>query len=461
MTAVSAGVSSRAIRLVTEVPGPTSREIVARRDAATPRGAARLTPIAIASAEGAVVVDVDGNHLLDFAGGIGTLALGHCPPGVVDAVSAQAGRLIHACAIVASYEPFVRVAERLNELTPGDFAKKTLLMNTGAEAVEAAVNLSRTHTRRQGIVVFEGAYHGRTNLTLAMTSKFGLFKKGLGPFAPEIYRLPFPDLYRRPAGFGEDAWIDWQIARLDECFVSVVDPSHVAAVVVEPVQGEGGFVPAPFRWLVRLRELCDEHGMLLVADEVQSGFGRTGRLFAIEHAGVVPDLVTMGKSLAAGMPLSAVTGRAEIMDSVHPGGLGGTYSGNPLACAAALEAIDAISKPAFLARAREIGVRIRARLEKLQAEHPELVGDVRGLGPMLAIELVEDPRTRAPAMEATAAVNAETLRRGVITIRAGMRSNCVRFRPPLVLPDAQLEEGMDVVAASVHAVASARRGGRP
>jgi 4-aminobutyrate aminotransferase/(S)-3-amino-2-methylpropionate transaminase len=279
MTAVSAGVSSRAIRLVTEVPGPTSREIVARRDAATPRGAARLTPIAIASAEGAVVVDVDGNHLLDFAGGIGTLALGHCPPGVVDAVSAQAGRLIHACAIVASYEPFVRVAERLNELTPGDFAKKTLLMNTGAEAVEAAVNLSRTHTRRQGIVVFEGAYHGRTNLTLAMTSKFGLFKKGLGPFAPEIYRLPFPDLYRRPAGFGEDAWIDWQIARLDECFVSVVDPSHVAAVVVEPVQGEGGFVPAPFRWLVRLRELCDEHGMLLVADEVQSGFGRTGRFF--------------------------------------------------------------------------------------------------------------------------------------------------------------------------------------
>ncbi len=449
--------SGTAIRLVTEVPGPRSREIVARRDAATPRGAARLTPIAIASAEGAVVEDVDGNRLLDFAGGIGTLAVGHCPPGVVQAVTAQAGRLIHACAIVASYEPFVRVAERLNELTPGSFAKKTLLMNTGAEAVEAAVNLARTHTGRQGIVVFEGAYHGRTNLTLAMTSKFGLFKKGLGPFAPEIYRLPFPALYRRPGEFSEEAWIDWHLARLDECFVGIVDPAHVAAVVVEPVQGEGGFVPAPFRWLRRLRELCDEHGMLLVADEVQSGFGRTGKLFAMEHSGVVPDLVTMAKSLAAGMPLSAVTGRAEIMDSVHPGGLGGTYSGNPLACVAALEAIDSISKPGFLARAREVGERIRARLEKIQAEHPELVGDVRGLGPMLAIELVEDPRTRTPSMEATAAVNAETLRRGVITIRAGMRSNCVRFLPPLTIPDAQLEEGMDVVAEALRSVASARR----
>ncbi len=458
MTRISASASGRAIRLVTEVPGPRSRAIVARRDAATPRGAARLTPLAIARAEGAVVEDVDGNRLLDFAGGIGTLALGHCPPRVVEAITAQAERLIHACAIVASYEPFVQVAERLNELTPGSFAKKTLLMNTGAEAVEAAVNLSRTHTRRQGIVVFEGAYHGRSNLTLAMTSKFGLFKKGLGPFAPEIYRLPFPDLYRRPAGFGEEAWIDWQITRLDECFVSIVDPSHVAAIVVEPVQGEGGFVPAPFRWLVRLRELCDEHGMLLVADEVQSGFGRTGRLFAIEHSGVVPDLVTMGKSLASGMPLSAVTGRAEIMDAIHPGGLGGTYSGNPLACVAALESIDAISKPEFLARAREIGVRIRARLEKLQSEHPELIGDVRGLGSMLAIELVEDPETRKPAMEATAAVNAETLRRGVITIRAGMRSNCVRFLPPFTLSDAELEEGMDVVAEAVHAVASARAG---
>ena len=460
MTRKGSSASGAAIRIGGPIPGPRSREIVARRDAATPRGAARLTPIASASAEGAVVEDVDGNRLLDFAGGIGALALGHCPPDVVEAVTAQAGRLIHACAIVASYEPFVAVAERLNALTPGDFPKKTLLMNTGAEAVEAAVNVARVHTGRHGIVVFEGAYHGRTNLTLAMTSKFGLFKKGLGPFAPEVYRFPFPDLYRRPSGFSEEAWIDWQIARLDECLVSVVDPAHVAAIVVEPVQGEGGFVPAPFRWLRRLRELCDQHGIVLVADEVQSGFGRTGKLFAIEHAGVVPDLITMAKSLAAGMPLSAVTGRAEMMDCIHPGGMGGTYSGNPLACVAALAAIEAIEKPAFLERAAEVGARMRARLEKIAAEHPELVGDVRGLGSMLAIELVEDASARTPSMEATAAVNAETLQRGVITIRAGMRSNCVRFLPPLTISDAQLEEGMDVVAEAVHAVAAARRSKR-
>jgi 4-aminobutyrate aminotransferase/(S)-3-amino-2-methylpropionate transaminase len=448
------------IRLVTEVPGPRSREIVARREAATPRGATRLTPIAVERAEGAVVEDADGNRLLDFAGGIGVLAVGHCPPRVVEALAAQAARLIHICAIVASHEPYVQVAERLNELTPGRFAKKTLLMNTGAEAVEAAVNVARAHTRRQGIVVFEGAYHGRSNLTLSMTSKFSLFKQGLGPFAPEIYRFPFPDLYRRPPGTSEEAWIDWNIGRLDESFVSIVDPAHVAAIVVEPVQGEGGFVPAPFAWLRRLRELCDEHGIVLVADEVQSGFGRTGRLFAIEHSGVIPDVVTMAKSLAAGMPLSAVTGRAEIMDAVHPGGMGGTYSGNPLACAAALQAIDAIAKPEFLERSREIGVRLRARLEKIQAEHPELVGDVRGLGSMLVIELVEDPRTRAPSLEATAAVTAETLRRGVITIRAGLRSNCVRFLPPLTISDAQLDEAMDAVAAAVRAVAASRRGAR-
>jgi 4-aminobutyrate aminotransferase/(S)-3-amino-2-methylpropionate transaminase len=449
-----------AIQLKTEIPGPRSRELFARREAAVPRGPYNATPIFVKEGDGAVLLDVDGNRLLDFAGGIGVLAVGHCPPGVVEALSAQAARLIHVCAIVASYEPYVQVAERLNELAPGRFAKKTLLMNTGAEAVEAAVNVARAHTRRQGIVVFEGAYHGRSNLTLAMTSKFSLFKKGLGPFAPEIYRFPFPDLYRRPPGYSEEAWIDWNIERLDDCFVSIVDPAHVAAVVVEPVQGEGGFVPAPFAWLRRLRELCDEHGIVLVADEVQSGFGRTGKLFAIEHSGVVPDVVTMAKSLAAGMPLSAVTGRAEIMDAVHPGGMGGTYSGNPLACVAALEAIDTIAKPAFLERSREIGVRLRARLEKLQAEHPELVGDVRGLGSMLVIELVEDPRTRAPSMEATAAVTAETLRRGVLTIRAGLRSNCVRFLPPLTISDAQIDEAMDVVAEAVRSVASARREAR-
>jgi 4-aminobutyrate aminotransferase/(S)-3-amino-2-methylpropionate transaminase len=459
MTRSSTSGAGPAIRLVSEVPGPRSRQIVARREAATPQGAAKLTGLAIERGEGAVVVDVDGNRLLDMAGGIGVLAVGHCPPAVVDALATQAARLVHMCAIVASYEPYVEVAERLNRLTPGDFPKKTLLVNTGAEAVEAAVGLSRVHTRRQGLVVFEGAYHGRSNLTMAMTSKFALFKKGFGPFAPEVYRFPFPNSYRRPSGMSEEDFVAWHVARLDECFVSVVDPGHVAAVVVEAVQGEGGFVPAPFAWLRRLRELCDEHGMVFVADEVQAGFGRTGRLFAIEHAGVVPDLVTMAKSLAAGMPLGAVTGRAEIMDAAHPGGLGGTYSGNPLACAAALQAIDTISRPAFLARARDVGERLRTHLEKIQAEHPQLVGDVRGLGPMLVMEIVEDPVSRRPSLEATAAINAAALARGVVTIRAGLFSNCVRFLPPLDIGDAQLDEAMDAVAEAVREVAAARRSG--
>ncbi len=443
-----------AIQLKTEIPGPRSREIVARREGATPLGAAKLTPIAVERAAGSVVVDVDGNHLIDLAGGIGVLAVGHCPPGVVAALSAQAEKLVHICAIVATSESFVLIAERLNEVTPGDFAKKTLLTSTGAEAVEAAVGLARYHTGRQGIVTFEGAYHGRTSLTMAMTSKFALFKKGFGPYAPEVYRFPFPDLYRRPRNFSEEEWIDWHLERLDDCFISVVDPGHVAAVVVEPVQGEGGFRPAPGVWLQRLREICDAHGIVFIADEVQCGLGRTGLLFATEHSGVVPDIITTAKSLAAGMPLGAVTGRAEIMDAAHPGGLGGTYAGNPLACVAALEALDTIARPEFLARAREVGGRIRTRLEKLQSEHPDLIGDVRGLGPMLAMEVVTDSESRKPSMEATAAINAATLERGVITIRAGLYSNCVRFLPPLTISDAEIDEAMDVVAEAVRTVAA-------
>lgn len=442
------------IRLVTEIPGPRSRALVARREAASPPGAAKLTPLGVARAHGAVVTDVDGNDLLDFAGGIGTLAVGHTPEAVVAAVKAQADALLHMCAIVATYEPAVAVAERLNALAPGPGPTRTVLMNSGAEALETAVHIARSYTRRQGVVVFDGAYHGRTNLTLAMTSKFNLFKKGFGPFAPEVYRLPFPNLYRRPPGMTPDAWLAWHVDQLGHAFTAIVDPAHVAAVVVEPVLGEGGFVPAPAPWLRRLRELCDQHGMLLVADEVQSGMGRTGRLWAVEHAGVVPDLLTTAKSLGAGLPISAVVGRAEVMEAPHPGGLGGTYSGNPLACVAALAALDILTDPAFLARARALGERLRARLDALQARHPRLVGDVRGLGPMLAMELVRDPDTREPWMEATQAVNAATLRRGLITIRAGLHSNCVRLLPPLTLGDAEADEAMDVLDAAVAEVAA-------
>jgi 4-aminobutyrate aminotransferase / (S)-3-amino-2-methylpropionate transaminase / 5-aminovalerate transaminase len=448
-----------AIELITAIPGPKSQAMMARREAAVPNGAAKLTPLGIATAKGSVVVDVDGNHLIDLAGGIGVLGVGHCPEGVVSALQAQAADLIHICNIVATAEPYLEVAERLNALTPGDFDKRTLLCNTGAEAVEAAVGIARSATGRQGVVVFEGAYHGRSNLTLAMTSKFGLFKKGFGPFAPEIYRLPFPDLYRRPAGLSETEAVDQAVRLLDRAMVAHVDPSHVAAVVIEPVLGEGGFLPAPPPFLQRLRELCDQHGMLLVADEVQAGFGRTGKLFSIEHAGVVPDLVTTAKSLAAGMPLAAVTGRAEVMDAPHPGGLGGTYSGNPLACVAAVEAIDTIREPAFLARAQAAGDRIRGHLEAIQAEHPDVVGDVRGLGAMLVMELVTDAESKTPDPDATVAVNAATLERGVITIRAGLYSNCVRFLPALTISDEEIDEAMAVVTEAVRVAAKERASG--
>lgn len=439
------------IQLRTEIPGPKSRSLIARREAATPPGAAKLTPIAVASAHGAVVTDVDGNDFIDLAGGIGTLAVGHTPDAVVRALQEQAAKLVHMCAIVASYEPAIELAERLNALAPGDLPRRTVLMNSGAEALETAVHVSRSFTKRQGVVVFDGAYHGRTNLTMSMTSKFNLFKKGFGPFAPEVYRFPFPNLYRRPHGLTAEQWVDWSVAQLDHCFMAIVDPSHVACVVIEPVVGEGGFLPAPAAWLRRLRELCDKHGMLLVADEVQSGMGRTGKLWAMEHSGVVADVITTAKSLAAGMPLSAVIGRSDVMEAPHPGGLGGTYSGNPLACVAALAALDMITAPAFLARAEALGARMRSRLDAIQARHPRLVGDVRGLGPMLAMELVRDPQTREPWMEATQGVNAATLERGVITIRAGLFSNCVRFLPPLNMDDATLDEAFDVVDAAVDA----------
>ncbi|MGB7339300.1 MAG: 4-aminobutyrate--2-oxoglutarate transaminase [Phototrophicaceae bacterium] len=439
------------IKLVTELPGPNSLAMVARREAATSRGAAKLTQLGIASANGATVTDVDGNQLLDFAGGIGVLAVGHCPPNVVEALQRQAAEMIHMCAIVGTYEPFVRVAELLNEVTPGHHPKKTVLLNSGAEAVEAAVKIARSYTKRQAIIVFEGAYHGRTNMTMAMTSKYSLFKKGFGPFAPEVYRLPFPNVYRTPYGMSSEGYVQYAIEQLENAFVAQVEAEAVAAIVIEPVQGEGGFIPTPPRFLERIRQLCDEHGIVMIADEIQCGFGRTGKLFAIEHYNIVPDLMTTAKSLAAGMPLAAVTGKAEIMDAPHPGGLGGTYSGNPLACVAAIEAINMIKDPAFLDRATAVGERMRHHLEQIKADNA-IIGDVRGLGAMLTMELVYDHEQKTPATAETSLVNQETLKRGVITIRAGLYSNCVRFLPPLNITDEEIDEGMAIVAESVAVV---------
>lgn len=440
------------INLVTEIPGPRSREIVKRREAAISQGASKLTPIAVAHAQGAAVTDVDGNTLLDFAGGIGMMAVGHNHPGVVSAIRQQADQLVHMCAIVGTYEPLVEVAELLNEITPGDYQKKSTLVNSGAEAVEAAVKIARAYTGRSAVIVFEGAYHGRTNMTMSMTSKYALFKKGFGPFATEVYRLPFPNLYRRPAGVSEEDYINWHLWNLENALVAQVDPSAVAAIVVEPIQGEGGFIPAPAPFLHKIRELCTQYNIVMVADEIQCGFGRTGRLFASEHYDLVPDLITTGKSMAGGTPLAAVTGRADIMDAPHPGGLGGTYSGSPLACAAAVQAINAIRQPEFLTRANQIGDHIRQTLNALYNDVP-FIGDVRGVGPMLALETVKTRETKEPDSSVTQAITAETLKRGLITIRAGLYSNCVRFLPPLNMTDEQLEEGLAVFSDAVHVVA--------
>ena len=440
-----------AIRRVTEIPGPKSRAVLERRALAVTRALARSTDVVIDRAEGALVVDVDGNTLIDMAGGIGMLATGHCPPSVVAAIHAQADRMLHACALVATYEPYIALCERLNEVTPGDFIKRTLLANSGAEAVENAIKLARAFTGRAGILCFEGAYHGRTLLTLSLTSKYGLFKKGFGPYAPEIYRAAAPDPYRRPDGMSEEAYVDWCCTVLDRALVAQIDPAGLAAIIIEPVQGEAGFIPMPDRFLHRIRELCTRHKIVMIADEVQTGFGRTGTLFAVEHSGVVPDVITTAKALGAGLPISATTGRAEIMDAGHVGGAGGTYGGSPLACVAALEAIEMIRQPEFLAHAQRIGDVMRAELERWKAEMP-LVGDVRGKGPMLLVELVLDRKTRAPAADHALAVIRRAVAAGVILIRAGMYSNCVRFMPPLTISEDHLLEALAVVGEAIRHV---------
>jgi len=445
------------IRINTEIPGPKAKQLLARRAAAIPSGLGRATDVVVERAEGALVFDVDGNTLIDLAGGIGMLAVGHSPAPVVQAIQKQAEKCIHPCALVTTYEPYVALAELLNEITPGTFAKKTLLANSGAEAVENSVKLARKYTGRSTVICFEGAYHGRTLLTLSLTSKYGLFKSGFGPFAPEIVRLPIPNLYRTPPGMTEDEYVAFGIQQLEQAMVTQVDPSAVAAIIIEPVQGEAGFLPVPARFLERIRELCDRHGIVMIADEVQCGCGRTGRLFAIEHYGIVPDLIVSAKSLGAGMPIGAVTGRAEIMDSAHLGGIGSTYGGSPMACVAALEALKMIRQPDFLAHANRLGDVMREVLLGWKQKWP-IVGDVRGLGPMLLIELVSDPETKTPLRpEDTLGIIRQAVSKGVVLIRAGVYSNCIRFLPPLNMPEDMLREALNAVGAAIESVTQKQR----
>jgi 4-aminobutyrate aminotransferase/(S)-3-amino-2-methylpropionate transaminase len=441
------------IRLNTEIPGPKAKQLLARRAAAIPSGLGRATDVVVERAEGALVFDVDGNTLIDLAGGIGMLAVGHSPAPVVDAIQKQAEKFIHPCALVTTYEPYIALAEVLNEITPGAFAKKTLLANSGAEAVENSVKLARKYTRRSTVICFEGAYHGRTLLTLSLTSKYGLFKSGFGPFAPEIVRLPIPNVYRTPAGMSEDEYVDFGIRQLEQAMVTQVEPTAVAAIIIEPVQGEAGFLPVPARFLQRIRELCDQHGIVMIADEVQCGCGRTGRLFAVEHYGIVPDIIVTAKSLGAGMPIGAVTGRAEIMDSAHLGGIGSTYGGSPMVCVAALEALRMIRQPEFLAHANRLGGVMQEVLFSWKQRYP-IVGDVRGLGPMMLVELVSDRETKTPLLpEDTLAIIRQAVSRGVVLIRAGVYSNCIRFLPPLNMPEDMLREALQAVGDSIELVA--------
>ncbi len=443
------------IKKVTEIPGPKSAVLLARRMAALPAGLGKSTEVVVEKAEGALVWDVDGNQLIDFAGGIGMVNLGHRPEAVVNAIQEQLTKYIHTGALVTTFEPYIEFAELLNSLTPGDFPKKTLLACSGSEAVENAISTAKYYTKRPAIICFEGAYHGRTMLTLSLTSKYGLFKRGFGNFAPDIYRFHSPNVYRRPASMTEEEYIDFCIERFDQNLISHVDPSAVAAIIIEPVQGEGGFIPVPKRFLEKIRKVCDDHGIVFIADEVQAGAGRTGKFLSIEHSGVIPDIVTMAKSIGSGMPISATTGRAEIMDAPHLGGVGGTYSGSPLAVVAALETVKQINTPEFLAKATQVGEIIVRRLTAMQEAFP-VIGDIRGLGAMLVVEFVKDRKTKEPDMDFAMAVIKKCVSNGLILIRAGLYTNCIRFLPPIVITDDQLNEGLDVIEKAIADVLAER-----
>jgi 4-aminobutyrate aminotransferase len=420
--------------------------VVAARERYVAAGVA-TPPLVVARAEGARIEDVDGRVYIDFAGGLGCQNTGHGLPAAVAAIHDQADRYLHQCFMVGMYEPYVEVCRRLAELSPcrgGE--QKSLLVNSGAEAVENAVKIARVATGRPAVVTFDRAFHGRTLLTMTMTSKVVPYKRGFGPFAPEVYRATAPYPFRGVS-------TDDAIHGLEALFKSDVDPGSVACVVLEPVQGEGGFVPMPLDFPERLLELCDRHGILYVNDEVQSGVGRTGPVWAIEHYGVEPDLLVSGKSLGGGLPLAGVTGRAEVVDAVGAGGLGGTFGGNPVACAAAIAVLDEVATEAFQARARELGERIRAALDGI-ASRLDAVGEVRGLGPMLALELVEDSETRAPAAGLAAATVAEARDRGLVLLSCGLYGNVVRILVPLVVGDEDLERGLELLEESLAAASA-------
>ncbi len=440
-------------RLVTEIPGPRSRELLERRAAAVPAAVFNTVPVFAQRARGAIVEDVDGNRLIDLGAGLAVLNVGNAAPAVVDAVREQAERYTHTCFHVTMNEPYVAVAERLNAITPGAFEKRTMLVNSGAEAVENAVKIARHHTGRAGVVAFGHAFHGRTLLAMTLTAKAMPYKRGFGPFAPEVYRLPYAYPYRCAAGAPPERCGEACAAFAIDEIERHIGPEHVACIVVEPVLGEGGFVVPGQGFLPALAEFARTNGILFVADEVQTGIGRTGRMFGIEHEGVIPDLVVTAKSLAGGLPLGAVTGRADVMDGIHVGGLGGTFGGNPLACAAAIAVLDQVERDGLVERARRIGEVASERLRDI-AERHEAVGDVRGRGAMVAMELVEDRETKRPAKGIATRIIEECVREGVIVLKAGTYDNVIRLLPPLTIDEGLLADGLDVLDKAVAAASA-------
>jgi len=421
----------------------TNHELLERRNNAVPRGVATATGVFAARAENAEVWDVEGKRYIDFAGGIAVLNTGHRHPKVMNAIQKQLERFTHPCFQVTPYEPYIALAEKLNRLAPCKGPNKTIFLTTGAEAIENAIKIARGATKRPAVISFVGGFHGRTLMTMALTGKVDPYKKGFGPFPGEVYHLPYPNRFH-------DVSAEDSLRALEFLFKADVEPSRVAAMLIEPVQGEGGFYIAPFEFLRELRKVCDRHGILLVADEIQCGFGRTGKMFAIEHAGVQADLVTMAKSLGGGMPLSAVTGRAEIMDAVEPGGLGGTYAGNPVACAAAIAVLEVFEEEKLLERSTKIGERVVRRMNELAATNRfPCIGEVRGLGGMVAIELVEDRTTKTPAAALTKRWATQSLKNGLILLTCGVYGNVARVLVPLTASDAIVEEGLKIMERSL------------
>jgi len=439
------------IQLKTQIPGPKSKALSERRSHAVPRGLSHATPIYVAKTEGAILEDVDGNRYIDFAGGIGCLNTGHRAPGVLTAIERQLDKFLHTCVQVTPYESYIRLAERLNQITPGNFPKKTLFVNSGAEAVENAVKIARAATGRPGIIAFEDAFHGRTMMALSLTSKTHPYKAGFQPFPGEVYRIPYAYCYRCSYSLKYPSCELYCARHLEDTFKRVVAQEGVAAVIAEPVLGEGGFVVPPLDYFRTLIDICHKQGVLFIADEVQTGFGRTGALFACERYGIEPDIIVTAKSIGGGLPLAAITGRAEIMDAPGPGGLGGTFAGNPVACEAALAVLDMFEQQDLNARANELGEQFQKRARAWQKRWP-IIGEVRGLGSMQALELVQSQDKREPATEDTKAITQYCYEHGVITISAGTYGNIIRLLMPLVITDNQMNEALDVLEGALKTV---------